>query len=292
MTNIDTMECPNCGSSSVGRYCAECGQATPRDDDYSLRAHVADFFEHLTSLDGKFARTVWTLVKSPGLLTADHLAGRRSRYVRPLQLFLLVNVLLFFAAPRVPLFSYSLANYSRFAPPPPALVRSLVARAVPQHTQAADSVYARAFDDRVEAERKSLIILFAPALAIVLLVIFSRRSRDRQDEPVVRTPRVYGEHLIFALHVLTFVWLVLVGWGALSAALAGRSVQPVTGQVLKVLLALYLLVIPAYFFRAARRVYQLSRIRAFAVTIAIGVAFFGLLLVYRALLFFTTYYTL
>jgi len=44
------MECPNCGSPSVSRYCAECGQATPSEDDYSLRAHVADFFEHLTSL--------------------------------------------------------------------------------------------------------------------------------------------------------------------------------------------------------------------------------------------------
>lgn len=276
----------------MGRYCAECGQATPGDDDYSLRAHVADLFEHLTSLDGKFARTMWTLVKSPGLLTADHLAGRRSRYVRPLQLFLLVNVLLFFAAPRVPLFSYSLTNYSRFAPPSPALVRSLVARAIPQHTPAADSAYAHAFDDRVEAQRKSLVLLLAPALAIVLLVIFRDRGRDRQDEPVVRTPRVYGEHLIFALHVLTFVWLVLVGWGALSAALTGRSIQRVVGQVLWVLLASYMLVIPAYLFGAARRVYQLSRIRALALTIAVGVAFFGLLLVYRTLLFFTTYYTL
>ena len=286
------MECPNCGSTSVGRYCAECGQAAPSDDDYSLRAHVADFFEHLTSLDGKIARTAWTLVRSPGLLTSDDLAGRRSRYVRPLQLFLLVNVLLFFAAPRVPLFSYSLANYSKFSPPSPALVRSLVARAVPQHTHAADSVYAHAFDDRVEAQRKSLILLFAPALAIVLLVIFRGRGRDTQGEALARTPRVYGEHLIFALHVLTFVWLVLVGWGALSAALTGRSIQGVAGKVLGALLAAYMLVIPAYLFRASRRVYQLSRIRALGLTIAVGVAFFGLLLAYRALLFFTTYYTL
>jgi len=276
----------------MGRYCAECGQAAPSDDDYSIRAHVADFFEHLTSLDGKIARTMWTLVRSPGLLTSDHLAGRRSRYVRPLQLFLLVNVLLFFAAPRVPLFSYSLANYSKFAPPPPALVRSLVARAVPQHSPTADSVYARAFDDRVEAERKSLILFFAPALAVVLLVIFRGRGRDRQGQALARTPRVYGEHLIFALHVLTFVWLVLVGWGALSAALTGRSIQRVVGKVLWVLLASYMLVIPAYFVAAARRVYLLSRMRAIAVTIAVGVAFFGLLLVYRTLLFFITYYTL
>jgi hypothetical protein len=289
---VQTMECPNCGSSLVGRYCAECGQATPSDDDYSLRAHVADFFEHLTSLDGKVARTVWTLVRSPGLLTADHLAGRRVRYVRPLQLFLLVNVLLFFAAPRVPLFSYSLANYLKFAPPSPALVRSLVASATSGGDPAAAAVYARAFDDRVEAERKSLILLFVPALAIVLRVIFWRRGRDTPDEALARIPRRYGEHLVFALHVLAFVWLLLVGWGAIAAALAGRSFQGVTGWILWVLLASYLLVVPAYFFAASRRVYLLSRTRVLALTLAVGVAFFGLLLAYRALLFFTTYYTL
>lgn len=286
------MECPNCGSSSVGRYCAECGQATPSEYDYSLRAHVADFFEHLTSLDGKAVRTVWTLLKSPGLLTADHLAGRRARYVRPLQLFLLVNVLLFFAAPRVPLFSYSLANYSKFAPPSPALVRSLVARAVPRGDSAEVAVYRRAFDDRVEAERKSLILLFVPALAFVLRVIFWRHSRDTHGEALARTPRRYGEHLIFALHVLTFVWLVLVGWGAIAAALTGRSFQTVTAELVRVFLALYLLAIPAYFFRASRRVYLLSSLPALALTVAVGVAFFGLLIAYRALLFFTTYYTL
>jgi hypothetical protein len=286
------MECPNCGSSSVGRYCAECGQAAPSDDDYSLRAHVADFFEHLTSLDGKVARTAWTLVRSPGLLTADHLVGRRSRYVRPLQLFLLVNVLLFFVAPRVPLFSYSLANYSKFAPPSPTLVRSLVARAVPQHSPAADSVYARAFDDRVEAERKSLILLFVPALAIVLRVIFWRGDREVPGQANAPVPRRYGEHLVFALHVLSFTWLVLVGWGALSAALAGRSFGGFMPTAIRAFISLYILVIPAYFFVASRRVYQLSRIRVLALTIAVGVAFFGLLLAYRALLFFTTYYTL
>ena len=286
------MECPNCGSPSVSRYCAECGQATPSEDDYSLRAHVADFFEHLTSLDGRAARTMWTLVKSPGLLTADHLAGRRGRYVRPLQLFLLINVLLFFAAPRVPLFSYSLANYSKATPPSPALVRSLVTRAVPRGDAAAEAVYARAFDDRVETQRKSLILLFAPALAIVLLAIFRSPGRRVQGHMLARAPRRYGEHLVFALHVLTFVWLVLVGWGALAAALAGRSLQAVTGHVLRVLLVSYLLVIPVYFFLAARRVYLLSRTRALALTVAVGVAFLGLLLAYRALLFFTTYYTL
>jgi hypothetical protein len=288
----DILECPNCGSPLVGRYCSGCGQAAPSAEDYSFRAHVGDFFEHLISLDGKVARTLLTLVRSPGLLTIDHLAGRRARYVRPLQLFLLVNVLLFFAGPRIPLFSYSLANYSTSAPPSPTLVRSLIAAAVPAGDSAARAEYARAFDDRVEAERKSLILLFVPALALVLRVIFWRRGREAPIEAVSNTPRQYGEHLVFAFHVLAFAWLMLIGWGTIATILTGRVVGGVLAGALGVLVAASMLVIPAYFFRASRLVYLLSLMRAIALTAVVGIAFLGLILAYRSLLFFTTYYTL
>lgn len=289
---VEIADCPNCGSPLVGRYCSGCGQAAPSNEDYSFRAHAADFFEHLTSLDGKVVRTVWALIRSPGLLTEDHLAGRRARYVRPLQLFLLVNVVLFFAGPRVPLFSYSLANYSTSAPPSPALVRSFVARAVPAGDSAARAEYARAFDDRVEAERKSLILLFVPALALVLRVIFWQRGRVTPVETISSTPRRYGEHLVFAFHVLAFAWLMLVVWGAIVTVRWERPISGVGAWVLWVLITLSLLVIPVYLFRASRRVYLLSRMRAVALTAVIGIAFLGLISAYRALLFFTTYYTL
>jgi uncharacterized protein DUF3667 len=282
--------CPNCGSSVVHRYCAECGQAAPTPTDYSFRAHAADFFEQLTSLDGKAARTLWTLLSRPGLLTADHLAGRRSRYLRPLQLFLVVNVLLFFAGPRVPLFSYSLAKYSQSAPPSPALVRSLVARAAPAGDAAAVAEYTRAFDGRVEAERKSLILLFAPALALVLTIIFRRRGVTGGSD--VRVPKRYGEHLVFALHLLAFIWLVLVGWGAVVGALAGKALARPESIVVLTGFTLLMLTIPAYLFRASQRVYALSRSQALGLTSVLSAVFVGLLVAYRALLFFTTYYTL
>lgn len=282
--------CPNCGSSLVHRYCAECGQAAPGPGDYSLRAHGADLFEQLTSLDGKAARTFWTLVRRPGLLTADHLAGKRGRYLRPLQLFLVVNVLLFVAAPKTPLFSYSLANYERFAPPSPALVRSLVARATPIGDRVAEAEYSRVFNDRVETQRKSLILLFAPALAALLHLIFRRRGpADVNSEHVPRQP---GEHLVFALHLLAFIWLGLIGWGAITAVSAWRPLAGLGAMAAAVTLMLLLLAMPVYVFQATRRVYALSTMRALALTAVLAVAFVGLLVAYRAMLFFTTYYTL
>ena len=276
-------ECPNCGSELLRRYCAECGQKAPRPDDYSLREHVADLVDQVASIDGRIARTLWTLISRPGALTVAHLAGRRARYLRPLQLFLLVNVLLFIAAPRAPMFSYSLDNYLEHAPPSPTLVSRLV-----QHTSHASVItadYIAAFDARVEAQRKSLIILFVPAVALVLQAIFLWRSA------ISRVPRRYGEHLVFAMHTLTFVWLVLTGWGVLAALSRVTTTRLADVAILGAVVALVAL-IPAYVFFAIRRVYRLFTIQALVATGVMAVSFAALLIMYRVMLLFTTLYTL
>ncbi len=286
-------ECPNCGSPRLRRYCPDCGQAAPGASDYSLRAYAADLVGQVTSTDGKAARTFWTLLARPGALTVDHLQGRRARYLKPLQLFLVVNVLLFIASPTVPLFSYSLEKYLRFAPPSPVLVGEMVRQATPMgHTHepgagaAAFETYAKAFDARVEAQRKTLIILFAPVLALVLRVLFAWRR------PAPGVPRRYGEHLVFALHALALLWLVLAVLGA-AARLARVLGTGVLGDGL--MLAAIGLLLPAagvYTVRALRRVYALSWPGAVAAAAALVTAFTFALFAYRGLLFFTTYYTL
>jgi hypothetical protein len=276
-------ECPNCGSELVRRYCPDCGQKAPRPDDYSLREHAADFVDQVASFDGRIARTLWTLLSRPGALTIAHLAGRRARYLRPLQLFLIVNVLLFVAAPRVPMFSYSLDNYLENSPPSPTLTSRLVQRHA--HVGVIPDSYATAFDKRVEAQRKSLIILFVPALALVLHALFSWRPAREG------VPRRYGEHLVFSLHVLAFVWLVMTGWGVLAALSFWTTARLADLGVLGAIVALFALT-PAYVLFATQRVYRLSPGQALVATIVLGGAFTALLIAYRVLLFFTTLLTL
>jgi hypothetical protein len=222
----------------------------------------------------------------PGRLTTEHLAGRRSRYVRPVQLFLLINVLLFVAAPRMPMFSYSLENYQRFAPPSPELVREWVAAAEPARADsAARAEYAAAFDRRVENQRKGLIVLFAPAIALVLRGLFALRRRE------AGVPRIFGEHLVFAFHSLSFLWLILTGWGVLSRI--ARAMAEVTGGWgVAALVAILLVAAPTYVLLAIRRVYRVSWLMSVLATAALGVTFTALLVGYRTLLFFITYYSL
>jgi hypothetical protein len=286
-------ECPNCGSPRLRAYCPECGQAAPGPGDYSLRAYAADLAGQVTSTDGKAARTFWALVARPGALTVDHLHGRRARYLRPLQLFLVVNVLLFITSPAVPLFSYSLEKYLRYRPPSPALVTELVQQATSRAgTRARDGggtafeSYAKRFDARVEAQRKALVILLAPALALVLRVMFGWRRA------AAGVPRRYGEHLVFALHALAALWLALALLGGLSrlARLLGPGI--LGGGVMLAALVLLLPGAVVYTVRALRRVYALSWGGAVGAAVALGIAFTIALVAYRGLLFFTTYYTL
>ena len=278
----DDRACLNCGSRLVRRYCADCGQAAPGPADYSLRAYASEFFDQLASVDGRIGRTLWALVARPGALTVDHLAGRRARYLRPLQLFLVVNVLLFVTAPRVPMFTYSLRSYLTDAPPSPVVVATFVQRA---SSASGMPAYTAAFDGRVESQRKSLIILFAPALALLFQALFARRTKR------AGVPHRYGEHLVFSLHLLAFMWLAVTGWGmlgTLSALAPTRTLNILT----LVLLAALFSATPVYLLRTLARVYVLTRLQSLAVLAALLTTFIGLVVAYRTLLFFATYYTL
>ena len=82
--------CANCLSPLAGPFCAQCGQHIA-DYHRSVWRFVTDFFESAFSWDNKFLRTVDPLVRRPGWLTQEFMAGRRVRYVHPLRLFLFTS---------------------------------------------------------------------------------------------------------------------------------------------------------------------------------------------------------
>src|SRR5215218_1733625 len=94
-------QCLNCGADLAGPFCAHCGQ---RDiPPYpSVRELAVDAFWELSGWDGRFASTVRTLVRRPGLLTREFLEGRRARYLSPLRLYLMCSLVYFVAAAAAP----------------------------------------------------------------------------------------------------------------------------------------------------------------------------------------------
>src|SRR5215472_1810478 len=88
--------CLDCGALLAGPYCASCGQRNELEHR-SLWQLVKDAVGPAVLLEGKLWRTLGTLLFRPGALSEAYAEGKRSRYIRPLRLYLWVSVL-FFAA--------------------------------------------------------------------------------------------------------------------------------------------------------------------------------------------------
>ncbi len=84
--------CANCLTPLVGPFCAQCGQHVA-DYHRSVWRFVVDFFDSAFCWDNKLLRTLGPLLKRPGWLTQEFMAGRRVRYVHPLRLFLFTSAI-------------------------------------------------------------------------------------------------------------------------------------------------------------------------------------------------------
>ena len=87
--------CPNCGSPFTlprPNYCPDCGQES-RLKPPTLMEFGRQFGGNYVSMEGALWRTLALLMLRPGRLTTAYLAGRRRRYVLPLRLFLTISVL-------------------------------------------------------------------------------------------------------------------------------------------------------------------------------------------------------
>jgi hypothetical protein len=87
--------CAECEATLIGPYCHACGQPRRRPDDLTLRRFLRAGAHEVSGVDTKLVRSLAALVRHPGRLTREFLAGRRGRWVGPLQLYLLVSATFF-----------------------------------------------------------------------------------------------------------------------------------------------------------------------------------------------------
>lgn len=93
-------DCLNCGTELQGQFCHVCGQEN---------LHVKEPFWHFVShsishyfhFDSKFFSTLKPLLTQPGQLTLDYLAGRRTRYLHPVSMYIFVSIVYFLVVPNL-----------------------------------------------------------------------------------------------------------------------------------------------------------------------------------------------
>ena len=274
--------CPNCetafdAAAAPPRYCPHCGQRTLLHPP-TLAEFVHEFLGHYVALEGELWRSLRLLLRHPGRLTREYLAGRRRRYVLPLRMYLSASFVFFLVVKLMP------TGNGIEAPPAPGAIGSRAGTAIAQpasggkfgaadlcgsasspacgwlsrHTQRsrqeldvdplrAESEFKAHFYGKAPYAMFLMLPLFAGALALT----YRRR----------RLP--YGEHFVFCMHLSSF-WFLCAALGFALPAPAGLVA---------------FLACAAYAVRALQVVYGGRWLPTLARATLIGIAYCALLLV-------------
>ncbi|HXH37971.1 MAG TPA: DUF3667 domain-containing protein [Thermoanaerobaculia bacterium] len=236
MTDAALTVCSNCGATSADEYCARCGERQPGHHDLSLGHFVHDVVHEFVHLDSKLFRTLRDLVTRPGFLTQEYFAGRKSRFIPPLRLFLTLFALQFLAFTfHTPAAIYTVASMKKFDTAG-AFTKLLAKKAVRSHLTAEE--LEQRIDERWHKNYSLLQLLNIIGVALVLKLLYHRRY--------------LVEHLVFAAHLLAFSYILslLVSWPVYAAA----GFQP--GPVQKIVTAITIGIQLIYLFLAQRRFYS------------------------------------
>jgi hypothetical protein len=90
--------CLNCGSHVEEHYCSKCGQPNIELKE-SFWAFIGNSIAHYFHFDSKFFQTMTPLLTKPGMVTLDYIAGKRARYINPVNLYIFVSIVYFLIVP-------------------------------------------------------------------------------------------------------------------------------------------------------------------------------------------------
>lgn len=291
--------CSNCQTPLLGRFCHHCGQKASVESDRRFPHLLALFFTELTALDGRFWRTIRGLLR-PGFLSQQYLSGRRAAYLTPVSVFLLVNVLYFFA-PALNDFDLPFADHlpgrllvqlfdnqsitaerkARLAASPgqphstwsATWIERKLAQRRAENPDYSLAQLGQSFDVKSAEISKLLIIIHVPFLALTLLLMFRARAL------------FYAEHFVVALHLFAAILLAIQCLFPLMAILPSHPyVDKFSFWLLPCLLLIYLAI-------GLRRVYQSHWIHSSAAAFGLLLALLLTnLLVYRSVQFAVVFY--
>ncbi len=97
MEEEKNIRCLNCEESieSNQRYCPHCGQVN-RANNLTFKYFVTEFLSANFNIDSKIFVSLKLLITSPAALSEAFLKGKRSQYITPLRLYLIISLLFFF----------------------------------------------------------------------------------------------------------------------------------------------------------------------------------------------------
>lgn len=274
--------CKSCGNEFSGSYCNLCGEKVLEAKDRTFRTFLSNILLTITFADNKFVKTLWMVISRPGFLSKEYVEGRRVNYVRPLQLFFVLN-LVYFLFPLLQLFNTSLRTQMNFRTHSP-IVREMVYSKVGRNALELRG-YELMYNDKSNSLAKLLIIVFVVVASFPMMVIYRKRNRFFTDH-IALSVELTAFNLavnavllsLFLMGVSSVLHMTHLGWE--------KYLNDITLTIIFVLTN-------AYFLFAAGRTFYNQRGWILIVKVMLGLlGLFVALEVYRLILFLITFWSL
>ena len=220
---IPAEACPNCETVLLGVHCHECGQKKINPNEFSLKRFLARVAGDFTDIESnKILRTFWTMLRRPGLLTNEYLAGRRGNYIAPVKLYLTFSALYF-------LFAWgALAEIRGGATARTARMPRIVSIAKKQSVE--PIVLAEKVHQKAEKYATALRFFSVLISGTFLAALYFRMKK------------YYVEHLVFSLYFYSFDFFCKSAFALvfLAAAAVGLTLPPAVLNVFYPIALVYL----------------------------------------------------
>jgi hypothetical protein len=284
MTTSDELQsahtCKSCGHQFVGVYCNFCGEKVITPKDRSFRTFLSNILVAVTFVDNKFIKTLWLTIKNPGFLSKEYADGRRVKYIRPLQMFFILN-LIYFLFPILQLFNSSLRTqmYYLFHS---EMVRNMVVKRVASEALSLDG-FSLMYDGKSTGFAKLLIVIFVVLASLPLSLIFRKKNRYFTDHVTLSVELACFNMFVNAIFLgsILFVLSKIFRWTGSSM---GDYLNDTTFTFIFVITNFY------FIYRASRTFYGQKGKRLIVKSILGILGLFLALELYRLLLFFVTFY--
>ena len=247
LVEYEKKTCATCGAQLKDKYCHRCGERFHQRDEFAISHYSREIIYQITHLDAKIFKTLLLLVTRPGQLTEEYLLGRKSKYVRPIRLYLSLSMLYFFSFSffdKAALLDIRLLFAFDFTG---RLLPALTAKQ--QLSGLSDELFFRGINQQLNSKISLLLFLAIFVYAVVFKVIFLAKNR------------YYVEHLIFCLHLMSFSFLRDMLF--LPLFLFNKPVG----------FGLALLTTVFYLFLSMRRVYSANIVKITVATVGLYTAF-------------------
>jgi len=280
-TSFSEHVCKSCNNSFVGYYCNICGEKVIEAKDRKFKSFLGTVLIATTFVDNKFIKSLWSTIRNPGFLSREYVDGKRVNYMRPLQMFFILN-LVYFLFPVLQMFNSTLRT-QMYVLPHQKIARDLVlAKVKMEHLDLGG--FGLMYNEKTTSYAKLLVVVFIILASLPLSLIFMKKNRYFTDHVALSVELTSFNLAVNAIGLTVLFWIINKVLRLLS--IDASYLNDLTLTIIFVSTNLYFL------FRAAQTFYN-QQGKLLVIKALLGI--FGLFLAletYRFILFFITIWSL